>query len=210
MEEKETEYRNMIQQLIVEISDAISFWILFSKLREIQFVKDYSKSFSFIQAIKNSCSAAFMIQLSKLIDSKGVSISLATKFLKKYPCLFEKTKNDTMQVVERIDQTLHKHQILIKNLTNQRNKFHVHIDVVDIKESSYKVFKEFRIELNEIDPFLKDLCEALGILVNHYRNKEGIPFMNFLDEETIFQFLSDKYLVEQQLNIDQVFLKLKN
>ena len=66
MEEKEREYLKILEGLTRETADAILFWILFTKVYEIQFIKVYSKSFNFIQVIRLSSLSAFILQFQYL------------------------------------------------------------------------------------------------------------------------------------------------
>lgn len=209
MEKKETAYIKIIQRLITETADAILFWTLFQSIRKISFSKEYPSSFNFIQIIKISSSAAFMVQLAKLIDKKGISINYANSYIKKFPCLFHKSKEETKILNESINTFMHKHETIISNITNQRNRFHVHIDTEDIKDTEYKVFRSHKIELTEIDPFLSDLCICIGKLANQYRNEPEMPFYSFLDDETIKNYLTDKDLILEHMNMKSVIDRLK-
>jgi len=210
MEEKQSEYFKILRQLVNETEDAILFWVAFSEFREIQFIKNYSKFFNIIQTIRNAFSVALMIQLSKLIDKKGISIITTNDFLKKNPFLFEKKKEDTAKLNKTIGNILKNNSSIIERITMQRNKYHVHIDKHDIRNSAMKVFQDYKIELSEIDPFLNDLIKCLGELLNHQRNEKTQPFYDLPSEINIKNYLNDRNLIIHHLNTKKVFERIIN
>lgn len=212
MEKLEKEYLNIIRELISNIEDAIQFWTLFTNIKKIHLAKQYTKSFYLIQTIRNASSLAFMVQLAKLVDKKGVSINNTVTFLRKNPNLFEKKSEETTNLINKVSKILLNQEQIIKKIINQRNRYHVHTDKKDIKENPLKVFEEFNIKLNEIEPFLTDLIHCIGELNNHYRTEPHIPFYELqLDlDPTIKDFLHNRGNLLKRLNIEDLLIKLRD
>ena len=210
MENKQSEYRNIIRELISNLEDAIQFWILFNNIKEVYLVKEYSKSLYLIQAIRNSSLVSFVVQLSKLIDKKGVSINNTIIFLNKNPTLFDRSTAETKTISKNVAKILQKHEHLINKIIQQRNRYHVHTDTRDIKESALKVFHEHNFQLSEIEPFLKGLISCIQELDSLFREEDASQFYNSLVDSTIKDFIEDRSILEKKLNIAALFEKQRN
>lgn len=167
------------------------------------------KSWNFVQIVQMASTSALIIQLSKLVDKNGVSLIHATKQLRDYPCMFNKTKDQTIHLVKSVDDALAKNTVLIKNLTEQRNRYHIHLDKSEVIEHSKKSLFEFPLHIDDIDPLLKDLCGCIVNLANHYRDDSEMKFFIRHDEETVKFYLTDIDLILKDLFLDEIFERLK-
>jgi hypothetical protein len=142
------------------------------------------------------------------IDKKGFSIYKAKDFLITNPCLFGHLKTECQKIVKEIEKELSEKQVIIKNVIEQRNKIHIHIDKNDIDESADNVFTNFPVELKEIESLLECLCICVSKFLYYYDNKED-PYLNFNGGREIKLFLTDRNYIDQSLNIEEILNKLK-
>jgi hypothetical protein len=178
----------------------------------MNFMVDLNKSFKFIESVKLASLFAFKVRLNKLVDKKGFSIYNAVNFLKQSPCLFRQKKEVSERLVKEIMEILSSHSQKIKELQKQRNRFDVHLDNNDIKESIYKVFYETDLQKNDIELLLKSLCDCLGKLLSILRKNKVDPFTEEAEELDIKEYLKNSENISKRLNLDYIFnsLKIKN
>lgn len=210
MNKSEKDYYNITTELILVASDAAMNWGLFSKFYYLPFASNYQKFHNFLQATKCASYSALIVELNKLIDKTGFSIFKARDFLQKNPCLYGQTKETTENLIKEINEKLNPHDNLINNLRKRRNRYHIHIDKNDIKDSVYKVLNEYPVEISELELLLKSLCECLGIFLKVYRKSADKAFFNSLEESYIFNFLIDGEHLSGILSLDGILHVLKD
>jgi hypothetical protein len=166
--------------------------------------------FEFKQIIRIASLSALLTELNKLIDKSGYSLYKIRDFLRQNPNLFGKTVNQTNELIAGINSKLTKYEPVIKNLREQRNKVHIHLDKKNIEDSLTKVYAESPVNLNTLEPLLRSLCECLALLVSIYRNNEPNPFKDVFEEEIIRNFIIDKDSVAKNMNVKEIMVALNN
>jgi hypothetical protein len=206
----ESDYHKKITELYVVCSDAIMYWCVFMKVKDFAVNNDNQKVHRFLQATQSANYSAFTIELNKLIGKSGVSIFEAKDYLKSYSCIFGQTKESTNKYLKEIDAKLAIHKTVIKNIINQRNRFHIHIDKEDINDSSTKVHVECPVEYSELELLLRSICECLEIFVKVLGDDYDRLFFESTDESYIHHFLFDQKAIAVDLNLMNILNSLKN
>lgn len=210
MSNQESKYIKITHQLITVASDAVSFWGLFDALLDQTFSTEFGKAFEFNQIIRIASLSALLTELNKLVDKSGYSLYKIRDYLKQNPRLFGKSIDQTNELIAGINSRLTKNESIIKNLREQRNKIHIHLDKKNIEETLNIVYSESPVNLNTLEPLLRSLCECLGLLVALYRNIEPNPFRDVFEEGIIRNFIIDKDSVAKNMNIKEIIVALKN
>ncbi len=195
MTNNEQRFQNFFNAVNETLEKTVRFYSYSKYCRKVDYLKNVKlkEYIAFIDNLYISNNYALISCINKLIDKSGFSIFSLVKFVKKYPCLFGKKKEDSINTIQEVEEELHQYNTLIKNLKTHRDKFHAHLcEDVAGSDNIYYIFNEIQVKEEDLDGFIKCICKCIQD-INFIFNEtyENVYIRNLVENEDFLYELND-------------------
>jgi len=209
-------YFNSINEILEQ---TLKFHLFSKYCQKIDFPnnKDYENYSTFIDNFFICSNYARISCLNKLIDQTGFSFFPLIDFIKSYPQLFNKEKENTLEQLSGIEEKLKPYKKLIKTLVDHRNNFHAHLDKQAAgSDDMYNMFFENEVMEEDLERLILTLCICIIDInfifndtyeinyISHFKNGE-INLFEICEIEKVFNLMRSSSQYPQPQNISDMY-----
>jgi hypothetical protein len=209
-------YLNSINEILEQ---TVKFHLFSKYCQKIDFPnnKDYENYSTFIDNFFICSNYARISCLNKLIDQTGFSFFSLIDFIKSYPKLFNKEKENTLKELSEIEEKLKPQKKIIRTLVEQRNKFHAHLDIQAAgSDDMYNLFFEKQVTEEEIESLILTLCKCIIDInfifndtyefncISHFKDGD-INLFEYYEIEKVFNLMKSSSQLSQPHNMSDMY-----